>query len=178
MFEALWDMSEADMSYICGAYTVSSLPQAAVVVGGGVRAVISSVAAVLRVEFDCKCCAARLNIRTVIDCTTALLSKLSTAQSYMLSRMQRTKYRNTLEHQHLALPQFIWFVDCTLLRATTTTTRVSAECNRATVDKTERESDERHSNTQNAMLVQLLSKQRAKLSSVIKRLILHQIKVY
>ena len=47
MFEALWDMSEADMSDVYGTYTVSDLQQAAVVVGGGVRAVVSSVAAVV-----------------------------------------------------------------------------------------------------------------------------------
>jgi hypothetical protein len=44
MFEALWDMSEADMSNVYGTYTVSSLQQAAVVVGSGVRAVVSSIA--------------------------------------------------------------------------------------------------------------------------------------
>ena len=47
MFEALWDMSEADMSNVYGTYTVSSVQQAAVVVGGGVRAVVSSLAAVV-----------------------------------------------------------------------------------------------------------------------------------
>jgi hypothetical protein len=48
MFEALWYMSEADMSNVHGTYTVSDLQQAAVVVGGGggVRAVVSSIAAV------------------------------------------------------------------------------------------------------------------------------------
>jgi hypothetical protein len=47
MFEALWDMSEADMSDVYGTYTVSDLQQAAVVLGGGVRAVVSSAAAVV-----------------------------------------------------------------------------------------------------------------------------------
>jgi hypothetical protein len=47
MFEALWDMSEADMSNVYGTYTVSSLQHASVVIGGGVRAVVSSVAAVV-----------------------------------------------------------------------------------------------------------------------------------
>jgi hypothetical protein len=47
MFEALWDMSEADMSSVYGTYTVSSFQQAAVVVGGGVRAVVNSLAAVV-----------------------------------------------------------------------------------------------------------------------------------
>jgi hypothetical protein len=47
MFEALWDMSEADMSDVYGTYTVSALQQAAVVVDGGVRTVVSSVAAVV-----------------------------------------------------------------------------------------------------------------------------------
>eukprot|EP00953_Heterococcus_sp_UTEX-ZZ885_P001702 1443-Heterococcus_DN1.PRE.3 len=47
MFEALWDMSEADMSSAYGTYTVSSLQQAPVVVGGGVRAVVSSLAALV-----------------------------------------------------------------------------------------------------------------------------------
>jgi hypothetical protein len=38
---------KADMSDVYGTYTVSELQQAAVVVGGGVRAVVSSVAAVV-----------------------------------------------------------------------------------------------------------------------------------
>jgi hypothetical protein len=45
MFETLWGMSEADMSSMYGTYTVNSLQQAAVVVGGGVRAVVSSLTA-------------------------------------------------------------------------------------------------------------------------------------
>jgi hypothetical protein len=50
LFEALWDMSEADMSSMYGTNTVSSLQQAAVVVGGGARAVVCSLAAVVGVE--------------------------------------------------------------------------------------------------------------------------------
>jgi hypothetical protein len=47
MFEALWDKSELDMSDVYGTYTLSSLQHAAVVVGGVVRAVATSVAAVV-----------------------------------------------------------------------------------------------------------------------------------
>jgi hypothetical protein len=45
MFETLWGMSEADMSSMYGTYTVNDLQQAAVVVGGGVRAEVSSLTA-------------------------------------------------------------------------------------------------------------------------------------
>jgi hypothetical protein len=47
MFEALWDMSEADMSSVYGTYTAGLQQAAAVVVGGGVRAVVNSVATVV-----------------------------------------------------------------------------------------------------------------------------------
>eukprot|EP00953_Heterococcus_sp_UTEX-ZZ885_P008990 5330-Heterococcus_DN1.PRE.2 len=47
MFEALWDMSEADMSSVYGTYTAGLQQAAAVVVGGGVRAVVSSLATVV-----------------------------------------------------------------------------------------------------------------------------------
>jgi hypothetical protein len=47
IFEALWYMSEADMSIVYGTYTFNSLQQTAVVVGDGVRAVVSSIAAVV-----------------------------------------------------------------------------------------------------------------------------------
>jgi hypothetical protein len=47
MFEALWDVSEADMSSVYGTYTVGLQQAAAVVVGGGVRAVVSSLATVV-----------------------------------------------------------------------------------------------------------------------------------
>jgi hypothetical protein len=44
MFEALWDMSEADTSSVYGTYTVGLQQAAAVVVNGGDRAVVSSLA--------------------------------------------------------------------------------------------------------------------------------------
>jgi hypothetical protein len=40
-------MSETDMSDVYGTYTVSNLQQGAVVIGGGVRAVVRCVAAVV-----------------------------------------------------------------------------------------------------------------------------------
>jgi hypothetical protein len=47
MFEALWDMSEADMSSVYSTYTSGLQQAAAVLVGGGVRAVVSSLATVV-----------------------------------------------------------------------------------------------------------------------------------
>jgi hypothetical protein len=47
MFEAMYDMSELDMSDVHGTYAVRSLQHAPVVVGGTVSAVATGVAAVV-----------------------------------------------------------------------------------------------------------------------------------